>query len=385
MAGFLISIDLPQLCEKTASMRAKVAILIAVLIFSLPSIASASYNGKEDFSEPRVLAVSTSSKISSTPWANASGYLFAPRIVFTAGHLKDNNEFSQLYVSPPNQKIRDGLQAVKVIKKYFPETYKTKVFKDDFAILILEKPLLNVSSAPLITPELLTQAITAKTPMKQIGFGAYEAGGARTSLVPRSIEMTPWDAAGIKSKYNQYQAEVADHLFLTAAYKGGPCGGDSGGPTTILMNGVDYYVGTVATGFWNAYACGQSGGSVGDTVGYTAPVYKFLEMIAEAEKYVAEHPYVAAKATTSPKATVAAKPTAPNVSTQYQYILKLAQGWAKTSRTSDTAQKQCSSARDKGVVYKNGKATSIGATNTNLGRDLKRYPGFNACLAGFIK
>jgi hypothetical protein len=366
-------------------MRAKVAILVAVSIFSIPTIASASFNGKEDFSEPRVLAVSTSSKIDSSPWANASGYLYAPRIVFTAGHLKDNNEFSQLYVSPPNQKLRDGLQAIKVIKKYFPNTYKTRVFKDDFAIFILEKPLLNVSSASLITPELLTQAIAAKTPMKQIGFGAYEVGGARTSSAPRSIEMTPWDAAGIKSKYNQYQAEVADHLFLTAAYKGGPCGGDSGGPTTVLINGVDYYVGTVATGFWNAYACGQSGGTVGDTVGYTAPVFKFFELIAEAEKYVAEHPFVAAKATTSPKATVAAKPSAPNVSSQYQYILKLAQGWANTSRTSDTALKQCSSARDKGVIYKNGKATPIGATKTNLRRDLKRYPGFSACLAGFIK
>lgn len=379
-------------------MRAKVSILLALTIISIPATAFASLNGKEDFSEPRVVAVSTSSKINSMPWANASGYLYSPRIVFSAGHLKDNNESTQLYVSPPNQKLREGLQSVKVIKKYFPATYKTKIFKDDFAILILEKPLTDFEKAPLVTTELLAQAISAKTPMKTLGFGAYQDGCAQvkakekcqysngsTSLVPRSIEMKPWNAAEIKSKYGPYNEEIADHLFLTTPYKGGPCGGDSGGPTTVLIDGVDYYVATVATGFWNGYACGQGGGTVGDTVGYTAPVYKFLELIAEAEKYVAAHPYVLGKATPKPKVTAAAKPTAPNVSSQYQYILKLSQGWAKDSKSTDTALKQCTSARDKGVIYKNGKATQLGSNSETLRRDLNRYPGFNACLAGFLK
>jgi secreted trypsin-like serine protease len=236
--------------------------------------------------------------------------LYSSRIVFTAGHLKDNNEFSQLYVSPPNQKLRAGLQAVRVIKKYFPSTYRTKVFKDDFAILILEKPLAQVKTAPLISAEQLAEAIVAKLPMKTIGFGAYQdmcvkmkskppcqSSNGNSSLVPRSIAMTPWSADEVKDKYNSYQADLADHLFLTAPYKGGPCGGDSGGPTTVSMKGVNYYVATVATGFWNAYACGQSGGNVGDTLGYTAPVYKFLDLIAKAEKYVAEHPYSPPKST----------------------------------------------------------------------------------------
>jgi len=379
-------------------MRNKVVLILTISLTSVMASASASLNAREDFSEPRIVAISMSNSISNTPWANGSGYLYSPRIIFSAGHIKDRDEFSQIYVSQPNQKLKAGMETVKVIKKIFPSTYKTRIYKDDFAILILEKPLADVAPAPLITPELLARAIVAKTPMKQLGFGAYQDvcaelkvsspcqfGSDRTSLVPRSIEMIPWDASGIKAKYNQYQAEIADHLFLTTSYRGGPCPGDSGGSTTVTIDGKDYYVATVASGFWNGYACGQGGGTVDDSLGYTAPVYKFLDLIAEAEKYVTDNPYVAAKATTSPKATVAAKPSAPNVSSQYQYILKLAQGWAKTSKTGDTALKQCSSARDKGVIYKNGKATPIGATKTNLRRDLKRYPGFSACLAGFIK
>jgi hypothetical protein len=358
----------------------------------IPATASASLNGKEDFSEPRIVAISLSSSVGSSPWANGSGYLYSPRIVFSAGHIKDNDEYSQIYVSQPNQKLKQGMQVAKVIKKYFPATYKKKIYRDDFAILVLEKPLADVKKAPLITPELLSQAISSKIPMKNIGFGAYQDvclemkvkapcqfGSDRTSLVPRSIEVMPWNASEIKSKYGRYDEEVSDHLFLTGPYKSGGCPGDSGGSTNVSIGGISYYVGTSASGFWNAYACGQSGGEVGDTIGYTAPVFKFLEMIAEAERYVAEHPFVPAKA------TVAAKPTTPNVSSQYQYILKLSQSWARFSKPADTALKQCTSARDKGVINKNGKAVSIGTANANLARDLKRYPGFNACLAGFMK
>jgi hypothetical protein len=390
-------IDLRDKCEKTYFMR-KFAILLSLLIGLSSTEANASLNGIEDYSEPRIVAISARQFISGVPWANYSGYLYSPRIVFSAGHIKDHDENSDLFVSQPNKKIASGMSTVKVVKVLFPETYKTKIYSDDFAILILEKPLADISPAPLITAELLSTAISSRIPMKEIGFGAYQDvcaelkvaapcqfGGERTSLVPRSIEMTPWDAAGIKLKYNQYQAEIADHLFLTTTYKGGPCGGDSGGPTTVNINNQNYYVGTVATGFWNAYACGQSPGDVGDTVGYTAPVYKFLNLIAEAEKYVATHPLVTPKA----EPTSVAKPI-PNVTsslstTKYQYLIEIAKEWAKKSRKIDTATKQCSSARDKGLIYKNGKLTAIGVTAAIIRNDLKTKAGFSACLEGFKK
>jgi hypothetical protein len=377
-------------------MKAKISFLLALSIISIPATASASLDGKPDFSEPRIMALSSSEKVGSSPWANGSGYLYSPRIVFSAGHIKDNAEFAQLYVSQLNQEVTEGMQSVKVIKKFFPSTYSNKNFKDDFAILILEKPFALLETAPLITPDLLAKAIAARAPMKITGYGIYQDicairkvtspckfNGEITSSVPRSIEMSPWTASEMKSKYGRSDDEINDHVFLTGPYKSGACGGDSGGSTTVSIDGTTYYVGTTPSGHWNAFSCGQAGGAVGDTIGYTAPVFKFLGMIAEAEKFVAQHPYVAPAI--SPKASSTPKVNAAPKVSPYQYILTLAKQWAKTSRASDTALKQCSSARDKGVIYKNGKATPIGATNTSLRRDLKRYPGFNACLAGFSK
>ena len=372
-------------------MRIRSVVAGVAILLLLPTMAYASLPGKEDFSEPRVVAVSLDSTIGLGPWANASGYLYSSRIVFSAGHLKDHTDSQQFYVAAPNSKLKNGAEVVAVEKVLYPDTYKTKIYKDDFAIFILEKPLASVSLARLITPELLAQAIADKAVMKVFGYGMYEdnclkvkksppcqSDTDRTSLVPRSTTMTPWNAAEIQIKFNAYSEEIADHLYLTAPYKGGPCGGDSGGPTTVNLNGMSYYVGTVPSGFWNAYACGQSGGSADrDTLGYTAPVYKFLDLIAEAEKYVAEHPYVKPTAKPSP-ATVVTK-------NKYQYIADLAKRWAAGSAKSDSALKQCKSARDAGLIYKKGKAVTLGSKAAEIRRDLKTYPGFKACLDGFSK
>ena len=373
-------------------MKSQILLLVAVFIV-IPSTATASLNGKEDYSEPRIMAVSLTEKIGSGPWANGSGFLYSPRIVFTAGHTKDNAEFKDIYASQLNSKLKVGMETVKVVKKFFPSTYSKKNYKDDFAILILERPLAEVKPAPLITPELLVQAIAAKTPMKITGFGVYQDiclekkrpspcnfGGDRTSLVPRSIFAEPSNALEIKSKYGRSDEEISDHLFMTGPYKSGACGGDSGSSTTVSINGTSYYVGTAPSGHWNAYACGQSGGEVGDTIGYTAPVYKFLDLIAAAEKYVAEHPY-------SPKKTLAEAKTStnPKVANKYQYITDLARGWAKSSRSSDSGLLQCKSARDKGLIFNQGKAVSIGVRAKEIRKDLNIYPGFKACLDGFEK
>lgn len=374
-------------------------IFLATLLFSLlPASASASLNGQEDYSVTRIVAISNDENVGNAPWANYSGYLFSPRIIFSAGHIKDHENGNNLYVSPPNQKINSGMNVVKAAKVLYPSTYATKIYRDDFSIVILEKPLTEISEASLITPELMARAISAKIPMKVTGFGAYQDvclelrvtspcqfGSDRTSLVPRSTEMIPRSASEVKSKYNQFNPDITDHLFLTAAYKYGPCGGDSGGSTTVLLDGITYYVGTVPSGFWNAYACGQSPGSAGDTVGYTAPVYKFLELIAEAEKYVAEHPYTPPKANPSPTSQPTPTPTKSTERSSLQYLTDLAKEWSKASRKSDTSSKQCTSARDKGLVFKNGKLISLGISETMIRNDLKTKAGYAACLKGFKK
>jgi hypothetical protein len=155
-------------------MSKRAILALAVAISLIPTAASASLDGKEDYSEPRIVAISSQQIISGGPWANYSGYLYSPRIIFSAGHIKDHDANNDLYVSQPNEKLEKGMPTVRVVKVIFPESYRTKIYADDFAILILEKPLANVPTAPLITPELLASAVSAKLPMKQIGFGIYQ-------------------------------------------------------------------------------------------------------------------------------------------------------------------------------------------------------------------
>lgn len=374
----------------------KRALIISVLLILelFPINATASLNGKEDYSETRIVAASANSNIGFKGWVNYSGFLYSPRIVFTAGHLQEHDLIGPYFVVGPNKEISNGMSAVKVAKILIPTSYKTKIYANDFAIMILEKPLADVKTAPLITPELLSKAISAKTQMTITGYGAFQDvcaliketspcrfGSEWTSKAPRSIKMTPSSSTEIQDQFHQYDPEIADHLFFTGPYKSGPCGGDSGGPTTVLVDNIKYYVGTVPTGFWNAYACGQSPGYEGETLGWTAPVYKFLDLITEAEKYVTEHPYV--EASPSPSASIAQSTKGPN--TDYRYLTELAKVWAKYSRAVDTGKKQCTSARDYGTILKSGRATSLGVKEKSIRQDLITSAGFQACLNGFKK
>lgn len=375
-------------------MRLRISILVITLLILNSTSAAATFNGEEDFSESRIVAASSNPSIGATGWVNYSGFLYDSRIVFTAGHLQDHDPNGTYYVLGPDKEISTSQSAVKVSKILFPTSYKTKIYANDFAIMILEKPLAEVSKAQLITPDLLAKAISAKSPMKITGFGAYQDvcaltkqispcrfGSEYTSRVPRSIEMTPWNSAEIQNKFHQSDPDIADHVFFTGPYKSGPCGGDSGGPTTAVVDGAKYYVGTVPSGFWNAYACGQSPGYEGETLGWTAPVYKFLDLISQAEKYVAEHPYVEPSPTPTLYVSPAAGSTQPR--TDYRYITELARNWAKASSPSETGRKQCTSARDSGFIYKKGKKSSLGLTSPLIRRDLKTKGGFQACLNGF--
>jgi hypothetical protein len=66
------------------------------------------------------------------------------------------------------------------------------------------------------------------------------------------------------------------------------CGGDSGGSLTSTYNGEILYLANIGTAD-RIYACGQSrifDGRGG--INYSQPIYKYLDLIKEAEAFVAE-------------------------------------------------------------------------------------------------
>jgi hypothetical protein len=102
---------------------------------------------------------------------------------------------------------------------------------------------------------------------------------------------------------SQKMSEMANERFISNA-KG--CPGDSGGPITTIYKGERIYLGMGLGGNEN-YACG-AGGSLGNkpnSYGHFSPVYKHLDLIKEAEAFVAQQ--------TAPIASTKKTVTTPNL------------------------------------------------------------------------
>jgi hypothetical protein len=85
------------------------------------------------------------------------------------------------------------------------------------------------------------------------------------------------------------------------------CPGDSGGPITTVYKGDLLYLGQGLAGA-NVYACGagdsKSKENTLDSFGWFSPVFKHLDLLKEAEAYVAQQVAVNKSATSKPTTSV---------------------------------------------------------------------------------
>ncbi|MGI9144061.1 MAG: trypsin-like serine protease [Candidatus Planktophila sp.] len=280
-----------------------------------PYSSNASSNSKIDYSHLRILAFSISQSSTPSTIANGSGYLYSPRIVLTAGHFQDAPLGANFFALQNNSRLTFELQSAKVIKTFYPQNYDKKSLANDFAVYVLEKPLAQVSTAKLATPEIIETVIKNKAIPVVTGYGAFQAlckssnpqpncssgENFQTSSEPRSIQMSLLSYEQLKDKYGtnlSFLNEVSDHLFFESDFDTSPCPGDSGGATTVTIEGTEYYVGTTPTGFWYGSNCGATPGSgLQITLGYTAPVFKFLNLIQQAQNFVDSNPVLASTPT----------------------------------------------------------------------------------------
>jgi len=110
----------------------------------------------------------------------------------------------------------------------------------------------------------------------------------RASDVPRSISATIRPAEDFPSLVGyQIPARLLGQLLFFTPGKSSMCGGDSGGSLTTNYNGKLLYLANIGTAE-RIYACGQS--RIFDGKGgmnYSQPIYKYLDLIKEAESFVA--------------------------------------------------------------------------------------------------
>ena len=287
--------------------RVRVMAVVIALAFGFTQPAIASLTGTIDYTNDRAVPLMTST---SDLNSNGSGFLYSPRIVFTSAHTAfefrngERIDFRQfLAVGKPNTNIKTIGQGVKVIKRISASGYLPNKDPDlnDFAILILEEDLAQVEPAQLLTPDIQKELVESRADVKLHGFGNIQdlcalgeslpcsTNRPQTSEVPRSLtaKLHPYEDFPNLVGYEVPQ-RLRDQLLFFTAGKASMCGGDSGGSLTTTYNSKILYLANIGTAE-RIYACGQSrifDGKGG--INYSQPIYKYLDLIKEAEEFVSQ-------------------------------------------------------------------------------------------------
>ena len=279
--------------------------MLYLLLYSNTSYAS--YESAPDYSNGRVVPLMSSPNDLNS---NGSGFLYSSRIVFTSGHtafsFNSNGERQEfrpdLAVGKPNVDIKTIDSGVRVIKRISAPKYLGNDSPDlhDFAILILEKDLIPAEPVQLLTPEIEQILLEKRAEVKIHGYGntvdlcglgeslPCKTNRPKASDVPRSITATLRPATDFPALVGyQVPKRLLEQLLFFTPGKSSMCGGDSGGSLTTTFNGNIMYLANIGTAD-RIYACGQSPSFDGKGgINYSQPIYRYLDLIKEAETFVA--------------------------------------------------------------------------------------------------
>ena len=288
------------------------ASLALVLLIQLNSPANAGLGATINLENPRVVPLygqQSASQINDN--AGWSGYLYSSRIIFSAAHSNytlDNNGKRILIEPPfitagkPNSSAKDKNGRVRVIKTFVADF---KPAQNDFIIYVLEKDLVPMQPSKLLTAEIEKELTTAKATVAFHGYGEYRDRCApgeinpckkdwdnpnhRTSELPRIILMNlaPFSDSYFKIWAEDQRVGIQETIISNPQ----ACPGDSGGPITTIYKGDLIYLGMGLDGAF-AYACGAGGSKSKENdegaFGYFSPIHKHLDLLKEAETFVAQ-------------------------------------------------------------------------------------------------
>jgi len=245
--------------------------------------------------------------------ACASGFLYAPRIVFTSAHSLfegDDREVEQvkirsaIWIGWPMDPIgtSTGSRRVQSQKIFVPKDYKGRDFArggnrltrlNDFAVIVLEKPLpVDDKKVELLTPDLHQQFIDSNEQVNLTGYGGQikehlgkPCDGRKPSSY-QSVIVGKQIATGNLNWTATLNTKVAPGMPNT-------CDGDSGAGITKILSDRYIYLGAQGAGGWKNHNCATYEPWVmEETIMGADPVYQFNDLIKQAEEYVAANPYI---------------------------------------------------------------------------------------------
>jgi len=296
----------------------RLVVLLFALALSLSSIpANAIENGESALNDSRVVSTYMASNANQIQ-PGASAWLYSPRIVITCGHCVHKHSLkpakvvedpSNIYVGKPGAttyygSIKDHVRASKIFVYETFDWYditRTLSYKDDFAVIVLEKPLANVSVANLATKEFLDDLIARGEYIETAGYGFQNNSrerGPGQEPQKASFQLIPFETGmrtvnEYKQKWNRTYFQE-DAMFVKLIKNGAAqCDGDSGSSFFYNQKGIYTHLG-VMMGPQGSPNCGLEPWSENPVAAFR-PVYLDVELIRQAEKYVADNPYVEPK------------------------------------------------------------------------------------------
>lgn len=294
-------------------MNLKIISITSIIVFITASSVSpvnAVWKGSTNFEDKRTVPILFHSE--QVPCA--SGFLYAPRIVLTVAHsvFAENDiereqvtKRSSIWVGYPNDTLNPGVRRVLVEKYFIPEGYKSRsawtggnrlTRINDFAVLVLKSPLpIDNKPVEFLTPQLHEQYIQANESINLTGYGAQakdQVGKLCENRRPSSYQ------SSITGKSVSAGSYSWTATLNTKVAPGMPnlCDGDSGAGYTKLLPDKYIYLGAAGAGSMNQHNCESWPQALTyESINGADPVYLFLDLIAEAEKYVADNPYIEPK------------------------------------------------------------------------------------------
>lgn len=280
--------------------------------------ANAIENGSSALNNPRVVSMyfkvisDDGFEIQTT---GCTGWLYAPQIVFTNGHcvhdfqkrpVKVQFDLDKITVGAPGEKTNPRVPHVKAIKTFsYPtfEFYNASVggslsYKDDFAVVVLEKPLSNVKTANLLTKQMLDELLSKETLVSTAGYGLQskaerdsvnysarfvEPKFAKYRIIPFAQGMNVVNEFKRNWNRNYFQEDV---VFMEVPKNGpSPCDGDSGSGFYLDTNNVFTYLGVTHANI-GAPNCLDQGWGANGAIAAFRPVFMDSDLIKQAEDYL---------------------------------------------------------------------------------------------------
>ena len=306
---------------------------ISALIFSSTPVAQAGLNAPVNLDNPRAVPIFGQQGPSEVNlMAGWSGYLYSPRIVFSAAHSHyrfDNNgdriliEPKYITVGKPNSSAKNAEGRAKVIRTFVGDYKKSSTgwTLNDFIVLVLDRDLATVSPAKLLTAEIEAELVKARAEVVFHGYGEYrdrcDPGQKNPcaedrnnpnkgpSDLPRIMRSNLAPKSDFPWLQGQGLIELANETLLTNLSS---CPGDSGSGMTTTYKEEVFYVGQAFSTGLNFYACGATNTPPNEKhpreLAVFSPIYKHLDVIKQAEDFVAQQVTGKKSATSKPASSI---------------------------------------------------------------------------------